>query len=95
VATKFATAWLRHTGVTQQQWWSGLKPYATEALLAKLKETDPAGVPAERMTGPAVVQNRDVSYVDVSIPLNSGQLKLRLLATNGRWLVDGVDWERG
>lgn len=95
VATKFATAWLHHTGVTMQQWWSGLKPYATEALLAKLKDTDPAGVPAERITGPAQVQNRDVSFVDVAIPLNSGLLRLRLLATNGRWLVDGVDWERG
>jgi hypothetical protein len=95
VATNFATAWLHHTGVTAQQWWSGLKPYATQALLAKLKETDPAGVPAERMTGPAQLQNRDVSFVDVAIPLNSGLLRLRLLATAGRWLVDEVDWERG
>ena len=95
VALKFATAWLHHTGVSAQQWWNGLKPYATEALLAKLKDTDPAGVPAERTTGPAEIQKRDVSYVDVTIPLNSGTLKLRLLATNGRWLVDGVDWERG
>jgi hypothetical protein len=94
VALKFTTAWLHHTGVSAQQWWSGLKPYATEALLAKLKDTDPAAVPAERATGPAEIQNRDVSFVDVAIPLNSGTLKLRLLATNGRWLVDGVDWER-
>jgi len=94
VAMKFATAWLHHSGVTAQQWWNGLKPYATKALLDKLKDTDPTRVPAERTTGPAEIQNRDVSFVDVSVPLNSGTLKLRLLATNGRWLVDGVDWER-
>src|SRR6266508_4116203 len=33
VALKFATAWLHHTGVSAQQWWNGLKPFATVALL--------------------------------------------------------------
>jgi hypothetical protein len=94
VAASFATAWLHSTGVTADQWRRGLKPYATDALLTKLKDTDPAGVPAERITGPAELIPRDVGLVEAVIPVDSGRLRLRLLATDGRWLVDGVDWER-
>jgi hypothetical protein len=32
--------------------------------------------------------------VEVDVPVTPGTLKLRLLVTNGRWLVDGVSWER-
>jgi hypothetical protein len=32
--------------------------------------------------------------MDVSIPLDAGTLSLRLVVTEGHWLVDGVDWER-
>jgi hypothetical protein len=46
------------------------------------------------MTGPAVVQNRAAQFVEVTLPVDSGTVRLRLLSTNGRWLVDGVDWER-
>jgi hypothetical protein len=94
VATRFTAAWLHHTGLTGDQWRAGLKPYATEALMTELKDTDPAGVPAERVVGTVQVINRDGDRVDVAIPLDSGRLSLRLFATNGRWFVDGVDWER-
>src|SRR5512142_1694656 len=32
-ASAFTTAWLRHLGVTADQWYNGLAPYATAALL--------------------------------------------------------------
>ncbi len=94
VATNFLKGWLAHTGVTPEQWRASFAKYATAALRDKLKATDPAGVPAERMTGTAVLQDRGASYVEAAIPGDSGTVRLRLLATNGRWLVDGVDWER-
>jgi hypothetical protein len=94
VATTFLKAWLTHTAVTPDQWRAGFAKYATPALRDKLKGTDPAGVPAERMTGSVVLQNRGAAYVEAAIPVDSGTVRLRLLATNGRWLVDGVDWER-
>lgn len=94
VATNFLKGWLAHTGVTPEQWRASFAKYATAALRDKLKATDPAGVPAERMTGTAVLQDRGASYVEAAIPVDSGTVRLRLLATNGRWLVDGVDWER-
>jgi hypothetical protein len=94
VATSFLKAWLAHTGVTPEQWRASFAKYATTALRDKLKGTDPAGVPAERITGSVVLQDRGASYVEAAIPVDSGTVRLRLLATNGRWLVDGVDWER-
>jgi hypothetical protein len=94
VATDFIQAWLHHADVTPEQWRGGFAKYATSALRDKLKDTDPAVVPAQRMTGPAVVQNRAAQFVEVTLPVDSGTVRLRLLSTNGRWLVDGVDWER-
>ncbi len=46
------------------------------------------------MTGDPGVVNQAESYVDIAIPLDAGTLTLTLKATDGRWLVDGVDWER-
>ncbi|HLL68114.1 MAG TPA: hypothetical protein VK453_20715 [Micromonosporaceae bacterium] len=94
VATKFAEAWLRHTGVSADRWLADLTPYATQALVAKLGGVDPAGVPADRMTGGVSINARDPALMEASIPVDSGTLRLRLLADKGRWRVDGVDWER-
>ena len=76
------------------QWRQGFAKYVTAALLDKLKDTDPAGVPASRTTGPVTLHNRATTFVEAVVPVDSGTLTLRLLATNGRWQVDGVDWER-
>lgn len=94
VATEFVQAWLNHTGVTAEQWRAGFARYATSALRNKLKDTDPAGVPAQRITGQAVVQDQAARFMEVSLPVDSGTVLLRLISTDGRWLVDGVDWER-
>jgi hypothetical protein len=94
VAASFVQAWLTHDGVTPEQWRAGFAKYATAGLRTKLKDTDPAGVPAQRSTGPVVLQNRAGTYVEATVPVDSGTVRLRLLGANGRWLVDGVDWER-
>ena len=64
------------------------------AVAAMLGVDDPADVPADRATGPVRVENRGAAFVEATVPVGSGTLRLRLVATNGRWLVDGVDWER-
>src|SRR6266536_1536229 len=94
VAADFTRAWLTHEGVTAEQWRSSFATFATATLRDSLKDTDPAGVPAQRMTGPVVLQNRAETFVEASIPVDSGTVRLRMLADKGRWLVDGVDWER-
>lgn len=94
VARSFAEAWLRHDGVEARQWHDGLRPYATGTLLDKLAGVDPAGVPADRITGDLSVRPVNDSLVEVVIPVDSGVLRLGLLAEQGRWRVDTVDWQR-
>lgn len=95
VARSFAEAWLRHDGVTAARWRDGLRPYATAELLDKLARVDPAGVPAERITGePRTVPVND-SLVEVIVPVDTGELRLGVQAEEGRWRVDTVNWQRG
>ena len=93
VALDFARAWLRSKGVTSAQWVKGLQPFITPRLLDQYKDADPTTVPADSIRGPAQIRVRDASLVEADIPVTPGTLKLRLLVTNGRWLVDGVSWE--
>ena len=94
VARAFASAWLHHRGVDPQEWRAGLLPHSTEELTEQLAETDPSGVPADRIAGDLLVIPRGTEYVEVAVPLDSGRLILRLVSPEGHWLVDGVDWER-
>lgn len=93
VAKAFATSWLDRTAKADD-WYSALVPDVTEELAAKLKGVDPVVVPAERLTGSPTVVPRGTGLVEVSYPVDSGTLVLRVVVTEGRWLVDGVDWER-
>ena len=94
VALNFAQSWLHHDGVTADQWLAALRPYATPALQDRLSGVDPASVPASKVTGDATATDRSESYVDISIPLDAGVLTLGMSSTNGKWLVDSVDWQR-
>jgi hypothetical protein len=92
VADRFMAAWLKHTGVSGDRWRAALKPNATTELLAKLKDTDPAGVPADHVTGPIqLIPQGSVTQADV--PVNGGTVHLRLVVVKGRWQVDGIDWD--
>jgi hypothetical protein len=94
VAKAFGKAWVSHRDVTAEEWYSGLLPHCTEALAKKLADVDPAVVPADRLTGEPVLIPYADQIVDATIRVDSGLLRLRLTAVDGRWLVDGIDWER-
>ncbi|GIG58728.1 hypothetical protein Lfu02_31000 [Longispora fulva] len=95
VAKTFTSAWLKHTGVTGDQWRAGMRPYATANLMEKLKDTDPIQVPAERLTGePSPGVYTGASFVEFRLAVDSGTLSLRLIADRGQWRVDTIDWER-
>ncbi|GAA0918884.1 hypothetical protein Vau01_013700 [Virgisporangium aurantiacum] len=94
VALDFANAWVKSTGMTSAQWVKSLEPYSTKRLLEQFKDVDPTSVPAESVRGPATVRPRDSQLAEVDVPVTPGTLKLRLLVSNGRWLVDAVSWER-
>lgn len=95
VASDFATAWLNHRGVSAEEWHTALRPFTTEQMAGKLAGVDPSGVPAERRTGEPVLVPHTAGLVEVTFPVDSGRLRLELVAPDGRWLVDAVDWERG
>lgn len=94
VALAFATAWINRSA-QPDQWHAALRPYMTEDLAEKLTGVDPVVVPAERLTGEPALIPFATNLVEVVIEVDSGKLRLRLTGPDGRWLVDGVDWERG
>ncbi|MGY0232619.1 hypothetical protein [Longispora urticae] len=95
VAKTFALAWLKHTGVTGDQWRAGLRPYATPDLMEKLKDVDPVQVPASSLAGePSPGVYTGASFVEYRLAVDSGTLSLRLVADRGQWRVDTIDWER-
>ncbi|GIF76595.1 hypothetical protein Asi02nite_61130 [Asanoa siamensis] len=94
VAETFAKAWLNRTAKADA-WHAALAAHATATLETKLEGVDPVVVPAERLTGQATVVPQGTGLAEVSFPVDSGILVLRLVVEKGRWLVDGVDWERG
>ncbi|MER5457827.1 hypothetical protein ABT008_23920 [Micromonospora sp. NPDC002389] len=94
IAERFTTAWLGRPGQSAEQWYQELRPFATPALLDKLAGADPAGVPIGELTEEVTVRPRGETFVEALVTLDTGRLRLELVAPDGRWLVDAVDWER-
>ncbi|MEU4562478.1 hypothetical protein AB0F72_29200 [Actinoplanes sp. NPDC023936] len=93
VAYAFASAWVDHQSVSAEKWRDRLLPNSTSNLSDQLRGVDPAGVPAERVIGrPELVAVND-TMVNAIVTMDSGKLSLRLIAPEGLWLVDGIDWE--
>jgi hypothetical protein len=95
VAAAFAAAWLHHTGVTATGWRAALAQYATDRLSGELAQADPQTVPADRVTGAVTLVDHATTYVEADVPTDAGTLVLSLLATDGRWRVDAIDWSPG
>jgi hypothetical protein len=92
VAYAFASAWVDHQHVSAEKWHSRLLPHATKGLADKLSGVDPAGVPADRVLARPELTPIGDGLVEAAVNVNSGQLRLKLVAPDGRWLVDAVDW---
>lgn len=93
VAKAFAGNWLERTR-SAQNWLAALRPHSTQHLLGELQDVDPITVPATRITGDVSLIVFSETAVQAVIPLDSGQLRLRLVGPDGHWSVDGVDWDR-
>ena len=89
----FAQSWLERTR-SEKSWLAALRPHSTQQLLQELQDVDPATVPAAHITGEVSVVVLSESAVQANFPLDSGQLRLRLVGPEGHWFVDGVDWDR-
>lgn len=94
VAYAFAADWADTSGVNAKQWRDRLLPHSTEKLSAELAQTDPTGMPVERISGEPTVVPLSEGVVEARIKTSSGELRLQLIAPENRWLVDGVDWQQ-
>nr|WP_205809008.1 hypothetical protein [Micromonospora sp. HNM0581] len=94
IAARFAAAWLGRPGQATTDWHDALRPLSTSGLTEKLAGADPISVPADAVVGDVTLRPRGATFVEATIPLDDGQLRLELLAPDGRWLVDAVDWSR-
>jgi hypothetical protein len=93
VAYAFASAWVDHKNVSAKTWHDGLVPNATKDLASELDGVNPADVPADKVVGrPTLVPIGD-GLVNALVTVDSGKLTLQLVAPDGRWLVDDVDWD--
>ncbi|MBG0560966.1 hypothetical protein [Actinoplanes aureus] len=93
VAYAFASAWVDHSDITAKKWRDRLLPNATKNLAEQLRGVDPARVPADRVIGRPDLVAVNESMVNAVVTMDSGKLSLRLVAPEGHWLVDGIDWE--
>lgn len=92
-ANHFAELWIDHDRPAKA-WRDSLAPFCTRTLAGELSGVDPASVPADRITGAASLEVHADATVDVIIPIDAGRLRLRMVAQQNKWLVDGIDWER-
>ena len=93
VAYAFASAWANHQSVTPKAWRDRLLPNSTKNLADELSGVDPAGVPAARVVGRPSLVPVSGTVVTAVVTMDSGKLNLRLVAPDGHWLVDGIDWD--
>jgi hypothetical protein len=93
VAYAFASAWVTHQHISPKAWRDQLLPNVTTHLAGELSGVDPAGVPADRVIGRPSLDPISSTVVTAIVTMDSGKLSLRMVAPDGHWLVDGIDWD--
>lgn len=90
VAAAFAHAWCFSTR-SQREWTQGIQPFVTPALAAGLAQTDPARVPATKVTGEAALVTASATSAQVRVSTDGGGIVVTLLRTlSGPWQVSDV-----
>ena len=84
VATAFVTAWSTTTH-GETPWLTGMKPWGTQSLISSLTGTDPAQVPATRVTGDAALKSIKGATATVSVPTDGGRIAVGLVNQSGTW----------
>jgi hypothetical protein len=90
LATVFAQAW-SSSGRSPQEWTRGIQPLVTPALATGLAQTDPARVPATKVTGEASLLTASATRAAVKVPTDGGGIVVTLRRTPaGPWRVSDV-----
>jgi hypothetical protein len=87
-AVGFVTVWARPM-LPAEQWVAGVRGYLAPDLEQALSYTDPAAVPATRVTGPVrmVHVQPDGAAASFDVPTDAGTVRVDLARLEGRWLV--------
>lgn len=91
VTEGFMAAWAR-PNLTQPVWWAGVRPYLSVEVARSLAWTDPARVPASKITGrpyPIAVSpsGEHPTSVESLVATNAGTMRVRADLVAGRWVI--------
>ena len=84
VASAFVRAW-SSDGASRDAWHAAMEPWASPELLRALASTDPAQVPADRVTGDARLTSSAKTSATVLVPTDGGDVLVTLTASGGGW----------
>jgi hypothetical protein len=92
-AKNWANAFVKHDGVSQQQWLDALKPLTTDEYFATaVTKIDPANIPQTKVTGdPEPTPDAYTSSVTVEVPTDVKKLSITLVKTTAGWRVNEHD----
>lgn len=83
VASAFVRAW--SSDGSRDAWYAAMGPWASPELLRSLASTDPAQVPADRVTGDGRLISSAKSSATVLVPTDGGDVLVTLTASGGAW----------
>jgi hypothetical protein len=92
-AVAFTRAWADHNRPATE-WWARVSRYADPELAAQLKTTDPANVPASKVTGPPHPVAVYYASASVEVPTDAGTVVVALVSDGHRWLVTDIQPKR-
>lgn len=83
VAGAFVRAW--SSDGSRDVWYAAMERWASPELLRSLGSTDPAQVPADRVTGDARLVSSAKTSATVLVPTDGGDVLVTLSASGGGW----------
>jgi hypothetical protein len=88
-ALAFTREWANHTRPAQQ-WLLGVSHYADPEFAAQLKSTDPANIPASKVTGRPEPLSVFFASASVAVPTDAGAMVVALVSDGHTWKVTDI-----
>lgn len=90
VAAAFMNAWVR-TGLPPAEWLEGMRPYARPELISSLSHTDPARVPASKVTSQPVAVMTGSGTPAFRFATDGGRVDVSLMRSGASCLVSDIE----
>lgn len=88
VASAFVRAW--SSDGSRDAWYAAMERWASPELLRSLASTDPAQVPADRVTGDGRLVSSAKASATVRVPTDGGDVLVTLSASGGGWKAQDI-----